>query len=157
MKFSLKKKDQPATPEKQVQPSIVNEGLLNIITPSGVDVTNISANMSDNVGQIFHISGYAARPDYGWLARLCNIDGTTTTIEYRITNPEKITKVFDKSIKEYARKADNAKITSEKLVYEKAVRDLKEIIHRLSVEKQPIGYINIMLFKIIYTISYSGK
>ena len=52
----------------------VNENILNIITPSGIDFTNTSANVGENIGKIYYISKYPSNVDYGCLAPLCNLE-----------------------------------------------------------------------------------
>ena len=54
----------------------VNENVLNIITPSGIDYDNTHINIGENAGSIFTISKYPSHVDYGWLVDLCSLEGT---------------------------------------------------------------------------------
>lgn len=130
-----------AAPEQQV-----NQHILNIITPGGIDFDNNHANIGDNVGKIYAITKYPTEGvDYGWLAPLCNLEGTATTVEFRYTDPAKITEVFNKKISELKADRELAKQESERQQLDQAVKDLQEMIHRISVVNEPVGYVNTML------------
>lgn len=124
----------------------INENILNIITPSGIDFSNTNANVGDSTGKIYCISKYPSEVDYGWLSSLCNLEGTMTCIEYRHTSPDRMQKVMNKKISEMKVNADTAKEESDRQRYEQAVKDLKQMINRISVRGEPVGYVNTMLF-----------
>lgn len=123
----------------------VNENVLNIITPSGIDYDNNHINIGENVGAIYTISKYPSHVDYGWLVDLCSLEGTATVIEYRHTSPARMIKVMNKRISELKSNADTAKEESERQGYARGVKDLKEMIKRIGIQSEPVGYINIML------------
>lgn len=136
-----KKKNQTVEPRNNV-----NTHILNIITPSGIDYDKNFANVGENIGKIYAVTKYPVEGvDYGWLAPLCNLEGTSTMIEYRYTDPSRITEVFNQKIAELKGNRELLKQESEKQQNEKAIRDLEEMIHRISVANEPVGYINIML------------
>lgn len=122
-----------------------NENILNIITPSGIDHDSIHVNIGENTGGIFTISKYPSNVDYGWLVDLCSMEGTATVIEYRHTSPDRMTKVMNKRISELKSNAETAKEESDRQKFGRAVKDLQEMINRISVKNEPVGYVNIML------------
>lgn len=122
-----------------------NENILNIITPSGIDVSNAYANLGENTGKIYCVSKYPVNVDYGWLSNLCNLEGTSTTIEYRYTFPDRMQKALDNRIKELKGEEEMAKEESERQKIKKAIQDLEEMVNRISVRNEPVGYVNIML------------
>lgn len=124
----------------------VNQHILNIITPSGIDFDSNHANIGDNVGKIYAVSKYPTEGvDYGWLAPLCNLEGTATTLEFRYTDPANITNVFNKKISDLRADRELAKQESERQQIDQAIKDLQEMIHRISVANEPVGYVNTML------------
>lgn len=132
--------------QQQIIIDETNQSILNIITPSGIDCTDYFANIGDSLGKIYAISKYPTEGcDYGWLADLCNLEGTSTTIEYKYTEPSKMVNVFNKKISELKADKEMAKTESERQTTEKAIKDLEEMIHRISVANEPVGYVNIML------------
>lgn len=123
----------------------INENILNIITPTGIDYDNTYANIGENVGKIYCISKYPADVEHGWLASLCNLEGTATTLEFRHTSPDRMQKVMNNKISEMRSNQETAREESEKQKIEKAVTDIQQMINRISVQNEPVGYINIML------------
>jgi hypothetical protein len=123
----------------------VNENVLNIITPSGIDHDNNHINIGENVGAIYTISKYPSHVDYGWLVDLCSLEGTATVIEYRHTSPARMIKVMNNRISELNSNADTAKKESERQSYVRGAKDLKEMIKRIGIKNEPVGYLNIML------------
>lgn len=122
-----------------------NQHILNIITPSGVDFDNTHVNIGENVGKIYTISKYPAKVDYGWLASLCNLEGTSTTLEFRYTNSAELITVFNKKIGELRGDKELAKQESDKQRLDQAINDLEKMINRLTVKDEPVGYVNAML------------
>ncbi len=136
-----KKKTSGQKPAEQV-----NQHILNIITPAGIDFDSNHANIGDNVGKVYAVTKYPADGvDYGWMAPLCNMEGTATTVEFRYTDPAKITEVFNKKISELKADRELAKQESERQQIDQAIKDLQEMIHRISVINEPVGYVNTML------------
>ncbi len=131
-----------------------NQHILNIITPAGIDYDKNFANVGENVGKIFALTKYPTDGvSYGWLAGLCNIEGTSTIIEYRTTEPSRLTSVFNKKINELKSDQELLKQESEKQQNEQAIKDLEEMIHRIAVRNEPVGYLNVMLHVQDVTIS----
>lgn len=123
----------------------VNENILNIISPAGIDFDNIHTSLGENVGKIYSVVRYPYSNDYGWLAPLCNLEGTSTTIEFHHTEPERLIDIFDKRINEMEGNKSTLKNQSEKDKNDKAIEDLRKLVKRLSVEREPVGYISIIL------------
>lgn len=138
----MRKKGKEKEPEKK---DTANPYILNLITPSGIDVSDNHADMGDGHGRIYAITKYPAMAGYGWLAALCNLEGTTTVIEYRYSTPDVMLKAFDTRISELKQNHEMAKKESEKKVYAKAIDDLENMIKRISVNNEPVGYFNVML------------
>lgn len=132
--------------QNEVIVDAANGHILNFITPAGVDFDNTFCNVGENVGKIYAVGKYPTEGvDYGWLAELCNLEGTSTTIEYRPTEAAKITEVFNKKISDLKGDKELVKQESERQRIEQAIKDLEEMIHRISVANEPVGYLNIML------------
>lgn len=127
--------------------SDVNESILNIISPCGIDYDNNHANIGENVGKIYCISRYPSEDiTYGWLAPLCQLEGTITSIEYRRTDADNLIDVYNKKISQLKGERTTAKEESEKQLNDKAIQDLEGLIKRIAVQKEPVGYVNIMLY-----------
>lgn len=138
----LRKKEKPVE-TNSIYP--VNENILNIIQPAGIDFDNLHTSLGENVGKIYCISRYPNSGEYGWLAPLCNLVGTATTIEFHYTDPGNLIAMYDKRIGELKGNQGTLKKQSEIEINENAIKDLERLIKRLSVEEEPVGYINIVL------------
>lgn len=123
-----------------------NQHLLNIITPSGIDVTENNTNVGDNYGRIYTIGKYPSEgTDYGWLSNLCNLEGTSTTVEYRYTDPDKMIDIFNNKIGELKAEKEIQKKESEKQLIDQQIKDITDMIHRIKISGEPVGYLNVML------------
>lgn len=136
-------KSKKAEVEKSVYP--INDNLRNIISPSGISYNSTHTEVGENYGKIYAITRYNPYRDYGWLAPLCNIEGTATTIEYRRTDPGKLIEIFNRSINEKKGEQGSLKNESDKQINQQEINDLKKMIERLAVQHEPVGYVNIML------------
>ncbi|MEG0962414.1 MAG: AAA family ATPase [Lachnospiraceae bacterium] len=126
--------------------SDINYHILNIIEPSGFDFDDNYAGVGENVGKVYCISKYPADgADTGWLSELCNLEGTSTSIEYRFAEPDNMTAAFDKRIGYLKTIRDTAKKDSDRKIAQKAVDDLEKMIKDISVNGEPVGYFNILL------------
>ena len=122
----------------------INDNLQNIISPSGISYDSTHTEVGENYGKIYTITRYNPYRDYGWLAPLCNIEGTATTIEYRRTDPGKLIEIFNRSINEKKGEQGSLKNESDKQINQQEINDLKKMIERLAVQHEPVGYVNIM-------------
>lgn len=127
--------------------SDVNQHILNIITPSGINYDMTHVSIGENYGMILAISRYPAKGvDYGWLATLCNLEGTSTTIEYRYVDSDRVIEVLNRKISEDKADRDVKKNESEKQQLDQAIKSEEAMIHRLAVLNEPVGYVNIMIY-----------
>ena len=140
-----KKQMKKAAASRLYEPD-VNQNILNIITPSGIDFDRSHLNISENVGAVLCISKYPSSAGYGWLAPVCNLEGTNTTIEFRYTSPDRLAKQLNKRISEMKDNYETAKQESEKQAILNAVDNLKELVNKIVVKGEPVGYVNIMIY-----------
>lgn len=124
----------------------VNQNILNIITPSGIDFDRSHLNISEHVGTVMCISKYPSDAGYGWLMPVCNLEGTSTVIEFRYTSPDRLAKQLNKRISELKENFETAKQESEKQGILNSIDNLRELINKIVVKGEPVGYVNIMLY-----------
>lgn len=147
MQIFAKKKNTATGSVELKETSDLNEHILNIITPSGIDYDSTHANIGENVGKIYCISRYPAENiKYGWLAALCQLEGTITSIEFRRTDADNLIDVYNKKIAQLKGDRTTAKVEFDKQLIDKAIKDLEGLIQKIAVQKEPVGYVNIMLY-----------
>lgn len=135
--------------DKNVVPAVkqVNQQILNVITPSGIDFTDTHANVGDAYGKIYAVSKYPTDGvEYGWASQICKLEGTCTEFDIRYGDPSFITNVYNKKISDLRADRDLVKNESEKQQIDEAIKDLEEMIRRISVQNEPVAYVNTMLF-----------
>jgi len=125
----------------------VNQQILNVITPAGIDFTDTCANVGDAYGKIYAVSKYPTDGvEYGWASQICKLEGTCTEFDIRYGDPSFITNVYNKKISDLRADRDLVKNESEKQQIDEAIKDLEEMIRRISVQNEPVAYVNTMLF-----------
>lgn len=122
-----------------------NENILNVIAPGGIDYDKMHTSLGENTGKVYAITRYPATNNYGWLAPLCNLEGTSTLIEFHHTDPGRLISIYDKRVNELEGNKGTLKNQSEKEQNQKAIDDLKKLIRKLSIDQEPVGYICIIL------------
>ena len=58
----------------------VNEALLNVITPMGLEVKRNSLVIGENTGKVYGVVRYPQKVDVGWLSKITNIPSTIVSI-----------------------------------------------------------------------------
>lgn len=125
--------------------SEVNQSILNIITPSGLEFNKTKMILSDNYAKIVVISKYDMNPDYGWISDITAIEGVTAAIEFRPTDSGKLIERSNEQIRQYRLDLSTIKEESELQAKEKAIDDISEMIKRINQEGEVVGYLNILL------------
>lgn len=123
----------------------VNQNLLNIISPSGISFDNNYADIGEGVGKIFCISRYPSELDYGWLSDIVNLPGAAATVEYRYSPEDIMIAQFNRRISELKSARETERKESEIQRYEHQIEDLKNLINRISVKREPVGFFNVLL------------
>lgn len=137
------KKDKNATTASRQ----VNQQILNVITPAGIDFTDTHANVGDAYGKIYAVSKFPTDGvEYGWASQICKLEGTCTEFDVRYGDPSFITNVYNRKIRDLRADRELVKNESEKQQIDEAIKDLEEMIRRISVQNEPVAYVNTMLF-----------
>lgn len=123
----------------------VNKNILNIISPSGITYTETEANLGENYGKIYTVSKYPASAEYGWLSPLCNLEGTSTTIEFKYADPARLIKVYNDKHTQLAGTYETLKDESEKQNNVLARKNIEALIKKIAIDKEPVGYMTIIL------------
>lgn len=125
----------------------VNQNILNIITPSGLEFNKTSFVSGENYGKCITMSKFPTNPEYGWLSKIISIEGTTCSIEFNPTESGPLIERCNDQIKQYKIDLSTVKEESLKQQKEKAIEDIKKMIKRINEDGETVGYVNI-IFKI---------
>ena len=80
----------------------INNALLNVIAPVGLEFKENSFILGENLGRSYGIIKYPSGPDYGWLSKITNIPSTMVGITYTPNNDGEIIQSLNYNINTYA-------------------------------------------------------
>lgn len=123
----------------------INYNLLNIIAPSGLEFKKNSLVMSGGFGACLTISKYPTNVDYGWLAKVTQIEGVTSKLEFAPTDSGFLIERCNEQIKELKSDLLTAKDESVRQAKEKGIEDIREMINRINQEGETVGYLTLVL------------
>lgn len=78
----------------------VNNHVVNVITPMGMEFNQADFWFGDQLGRIILIINYPNRVKIGWLSRIANLEGVTCSIHMKPTNPAKLIENISNSMSE---------------------------------------------------------
>ncbi len=137
------KKTVATTGKKEVG---VNQSILNIITPSGLEFNKTSMMIGENYSKALVVTGYPTNPDYGWLAKISNLEGTTVSYEFQPTDSGEMIQRCNEQIKTLRQDLNSGNLQeSQRQSKEKSKKDIEKMINRIVIEKEVVGYLNIIL------------
>src|SRR5665647_2045296 len=87
----------------------INNALLNIITPIGLELKRNSLIIGENIGRVYGIIKYPQKVDYGWLAKITNIPGTVVGITFIPIDNGEFISGLSRSVIQHRSAAETAK------------------------------------------------
>lgn len=123
----------------------VNQNILNIIAPSGLEIKNNRFMLGENYAKCFAVTCYPTNPEYGWLSKITQIEGTTAKIEFHPTDSGALIQRCNEQIRAYRIDLGSIHDESERISKTRAIDDITNMIKRINMENEVVGYINVML------------
>ncbi len=87
----------------------VNEALLNVITPMGLEIKRNSLVIGENLGKVYGAVRYPQKVDMGWLSKITNIPSTIVSVGITPIDNGSLISAISKSIVQQRGTADSAK------------------------------------------------
>ncbi len=87
----------------------VNQALLNVITPMGLEIRKNSLVIGENTGRVYGVIKYPQKVDIGWLSKITNIPGTIVSVSFRPVDNGALIGAISKSIVQHRGLAESAK------------------------------------------------
>ncbi|KAB3527076.1 VirB4 family type IV secretion system protein [Alkaliphilus serpentinus] len=119
--------------------STVNNSLLNIITPIGLELKRNSLIVGESSGRIYGIVKYPQKVDYGWLAKITNIPGTVVGITFIPIDNGEFISGLSKNVIQNRSAADSAKDPLIRQRAEQAAMDGEKIMLQIDREGETVG------------------
>ena len=77
-------------PKKQIDPIPLNQDLINLLAPMGLEIKRNSLVIGENSGRVYGIVKYPQKVDIGWLSRITNMPGTVVSIGFKPVDKDKL-------------------------------------------------------------------
>lgn len=135
---------------KQAQTEFVqvNNALLNVITPLGLEFKKNGLVIGENMGKIYGVIRYPQKVDIEWLSKITNIPGTIVSIGFKPVDNGALITAISRSVVQQRGIADGAKDPLSRQRAEKAAEDGERIIMQIDREGETVGLMSIALMPI---------
>ena len=126
----------------------VNEALLNVITPMGLEIRRNSLVIGENLGKVYGAVRYPQKVDMGWLSKITNIPSTIVSVGITPIDNGALISAISKSIVQQRGAADSAKDPLTRQRAEKAAEDGERIMQRIDQEGETVAMMSLTVMPI---------
>lgn len=126
----------------------VNEALLNVITPMGLEIKRNSLVIGENLGKVYGAVRYPQKVDMGWLSKITNIPSTIVSVGITPIDNGALISAISKSIVQQRGAADSAKDPLTRQRAEKAAEDGERIMQRIDQEGETVAMMSLTVMPI---------
>ena len=123
----------------------INNALLNVIAPVGLEFKENSFILGENLGRSYGIIKYPSGPDYGWLSKITNIPSTMVGITFTPNNDGEIIQSLNYNINTYAQEAEMAKDRLKKQRAEKSAKDGEMLMKQIDQNGENVGELSVTI------------
>lgn len=132
--------------ENEVIP--INNALLNIITPMGLEIKRNSLVIGENTGKVYGIVKYPQKVDYGWLSKITNIPSTIVSISFTPIDNGSFIESLSRSVIQNRGAAESAKDPLAQKRAERAALDGEKIMVQIDQNGETVGLLGITIMPI---------
>ncbi len=136
------------TAKKQVETVRVNEALLNVITPMGLEIRKNSLTVGENTGKVYGVVRYPQKVDYGWLSKVTNIPSTIVSVGIKPIDNGALISAISKSIVQNRGAADSAKDPLTRQRADKAADDGEKIMQQIDQEGETVALMSLAVMPV---------
>jgi len=123
----------------------VNNHILNVITPMGIEFSPNYFVFGENYAKVLLIVAYPPRVKMGWLSRIANMEGVTCSIHLTPTDPYKLIENISKSIGELAAKINNGGSALMMQRAEQQYKDANLLLQKIDQEQENVYYVSVAI------------
>lgn len=125
--------------------NLINQSLLNIISPIGLEFKRNELAIGENMGKTYGMIRYPQNPNYGWLSRITNIPSTICSITYRPIDSGIFVENIAKSINRNKGVANTTRDPLTRQRAEQAAEDGERIMKSIDQQGEAIGQMGITI------------
>lgn len=126
----------------------VNEALLNVITPMGMEIRKNSLVIGESIGKVYGVIRYPPKVEYGWLSKITNIPSTIVSVGIKPVDNGALISSLSKSIIQNRGAAESAKDPLTRQRAEKAAEDGERIMMRIDQEGETVALMNVSVMPV---------
>ncbi|ODA42717.1 ATP-binding protein [Desulfosporosinus sp. BG] len=133
---------------KRTESIPVNNALLNVITPMGLNFTRNTLTIGENKGKAYGLIKYHQDPDYGWLSKITNIPSTIVSITFTPTDTGAFIDTLSSTIR---LNRGTAESTKDPLTRQRAVRtadNAEKILAQIDQDGESVGLMSVIVMPI---------
>jgi hypothetical protein len=131
--------------KQQTQATNINNPLLNIITPIGLEIKRNTLIIGENTGRVYGIVKYPQKVDFGWLSKITNIPGTVVGITFIPIDNGEFISGLSRSVIQHRSMAETAKDPLSQQRAERAAIDGEKIMLQIDKDGETVGTIIITI------------
>ncbi len=128
--------------------NLLNNALLNIITPMGLEFKRNSLVVGENTGKVYGIVKYPQKVDYGWLSKITNIPSTIVSVSFTPIDNGAFIESLSRSIIQNRGAAESAKDPLAQKRAERAALDGEKIMVQIDQNGETVGLLGITIMPI---------
>lgn len=126
----------------------LNNALLNIITPMGLEIKRNSLVIGENTGKVYGVVKYPQKVDYGWLSKITNIPSTIVSVSFTPIDNGSFIENLSRSIIQNRGAAESAKDPLAQKRAERAALDGEKIMVQIDQNGETVGLLGITIMPI---------
>lgn len=133
---------------KRTEAIPVNNALLNVIAPIGLNFTRNTLTIGENKGKAYGIIKYHQDPDYGWLSKITNIPSTIASITFTPTDAGTFIDTLSSTIR---LNRGTAETTKDPLTRQRAIRtadNAEKILEQIDQDGESVGLMSVVVMPI---------
>lgn len=130
---------------KKKEKSSVNNALLNMITPIGLNFNKNTLDIGENRARAYGVIRYPQSPDYGWLSKLTNIPSTVVSINFTSIDNSEFLNTLSNSIKQNRGIAESTRDPLTASRAERTANDAEKTMMNIDGEEEIVGLLSTVI------------
>lgn len=123
----------------------VNNHIVDVITPTAIEIHQSYFWFGEQLGKILLITGYPSKVKIAWLSKIANMEGITCSIHMTPTDPTKLIQNISKSMGELSGRLNNGGSALLMKRAEQQYKDADNLLERIDQEQENVFYVAVSI------------
>ncbi len=134
--------------KQRKQQQVLNKGLLNIVTPIGIEFKRTKLYVGECNAKIYGVNKYPPTVDVGWLSKVSNLAGTIISQAFQPVDNSTLIENISKNISQNRSTAESASDPLAQITAEKAIQDGELMLKQIVENGEAVGYMTNLVMPI---------